>query len=382
MQAGGGGDALTADSRLYKLAFNTASGARPVALSSTFPNQTYHIQFSGPAVRCSGANDSLVANLTATYGDPLNAGGSGNRDKYLSWVPGNEDALGSSYVDQFQTLDQTSIDVARVFVMSNFGFWEVSRLTYDLNYTTTLVNGTNSTYLEQRQVNVTECKLYNATYDVDFQFEYPEQTHNISISAWLNPVAAASQYVPVYDVSNNATGAEILSYSAMMDAFGRMLVGRASESHYSIGIPQYTSYGIMDINWEDGVAVQRGLEQLFQNFTLSTMSDSGLIKNSSQAAFVPVQVTSYPITYVYDSETLLLAYGLAFGCSVVCAAIGLFAYFVNDASYQNLFSTFVRASNDRELRALIDPHDDGADPVPKSLSKIRVSMISAQTVVH
>ena len=375
MQAGGGGYALTTDPRLYRLAFNTASAAQPIQLRSAFPNETYHVQFDGPAVRCIPANDSIVYNLTYYHGDTLNAGSSGNRDKYLAWVPGNEEALNSSYVEQFDTLDQTSVDTARIFIMTNLGFWNVTRLTQQLDYATTLTNGSDSTYVEQRQVNVTECQLHNATYEIDFRFQYPEQTQNVSISQWLNPVAAAGFYNPVGSTADNATAATIISYSAMMDAFGRMLAGSSSESHYSIERPLYTSYGIMSVDWADGTAVQRGLEQLFQNFTLSLLSDSGLVKNASQADNLPVQVTSYPITYVYDAEALLLAYGIAFVCSVACCAVGLYAFFVNHASYQNLFSTFVRATNDAELRSLISSNDDGADPLPKSLSRAEISMM-------
>lgn len=59
---------------------------------------------------------------------------------------------------------------------------------------------------------------------------------------------------------------------------------------------------------------------------------------------------------------LLITYGVAFLCGLGCSAVGLYAFFVNDESYQNLFSTYVRATNASDLRLHADGGDKGADP--------------------
>jgi hypothetical protein len=378
--ATGGGDIdISVNPRLYRLALNTASAARPVPLASTFPNETYHIRFDGPAVRCQPANNSVIANLTAEFGsNSANVvnGNQGNRFKYLSWVPGDEavlDYYNAFDHDPFLTLDQRSLDVARIFVMTNIGYWNVSIVTESPYGTIPYINGSDLPALETRQINVTECHLYNATYDVDFGFQYPDQTYNISVSEWLNPVIATNPNYGSTVWYSNAS--EILSYTAMMDSFGRLLVGRAGENHYGSEKTSYTSYAIMGIDWSDGLAIQHGLEQLFQNYTISLLSDPGLIKNSSLADLIPVEVTTYPIPYVYDDETLLIAYGVALVSNVLCCAVGLYAFFVNHASYQNLFSTFLRATNNAAIRALIVSDDNGADPIPKDLGKVKISML-------
>jgi len=87
-----------------------------------------------------------------------------------------------------------------------------------------------------------------------------------------------------------------------------------------------------------------------------------------------VTVTSYPVTYVYNQFDLLLPYGLSFLFALICSTIGLHAFVVNHASYQNLFSTFLRAMKGSELWSSVDPGDSGADPLPQGLARSKVMM--------
>lgn len=272
MQAGGGGLAVSGDNRLYKLAYNTASSAQPVSLSSKYQNETYHLQFVGPTVRCGPANESVVNKLTPLYGIPAVAGGGtgGETIPFLSWVAGDEQQLNTSIglgMQYFPTLDSQSQDAARIFIMSNTGYYGKT-IQVPSNYGPSTIPVT--------EVNITECLLYNATYDVDFAFNYPQQTSHTIISTWLNPVAAPNTD---FDTNYNAnvTAAAITSYSSMMDAFGKLLVGIVSVSHYNIDTSYFTSWNIMSIDWSRAEAVQEGLEQLFQNITLSLLSDEGLM---------------------------------------------------------------------------------------------------------
>lgn len=82
-------------------------------------------------------------------------------------------------------------------------------------------------------------------------------------------------------------------------------------------------------------------------------------------------VYTAPNTYVYDSFDLLLAYGVGILSTILCAIVGLHAFIVNDASYQNTFSTFLRATKDEDFQAVREPHDSGADPLPSALKKIK-----------
>jgi hypothetical protein len=70
----------------------------------------------------------------------------------------------------------------------------------------------------------------------------------------------------------------------------------------------------------------------------------------------------------------LLPYGLAFFFALLCAAAGLYAFFVTGASYQNIFSSFVRATSGHDVHQFIDAESDGADPLPSKLAKATVVM--------
>ena len=80
------------------------------------------------------------------------------------------------------------------------------------------------------------------------------------------------------------------------------------------------------------------------------------------------------MTYVYAKSDLLLAYGISIFCTLVCAAVGFYAFFANDASYQNMFSTYLRATNDLDIRSHISPGDTGCDPLPEALAKTAVTL--------
>jgi hypothetical protein len=83
---------------------------------------------------------------------------------------------------------------------------------------------------------------------------------------------------------------------------------------------------------------------------------------------------NWKITYVYTESGLLIAYGISLMCTIICAMVGFYAFFVNDASYQNVFSTFLRATNDLEIRSNISSGDTGSDPLPKDLAKTAVTL--------
>lgn len=82
----------------------------------------------------------------------------------------------------------------------------------------------------------------------------------------------------------------------------------------------------------------------------------------------------WEITYAYAESGLLIAYGVSLICTLICAIVGFHAFSVNDASYQNIFSTFLRATNDLEIRSNISSGDMGSDPLPKGLAKTAITL--------
>lgn len=245
------------------MAFCTASTGMTLELDSPehHQNASYHLDFSGPAIKCTSADEAYINNLTYRYGvKPYTQ----DKTLYFSWV--RTSALDPEPQEgSIESLDSYSTDGARLYVMTNEGSWNVTR-TY---------NG--ATLTPYRQVNITECMLFNATYSVDYHFAYPSQSREASVSNWMNPVAMLSRSEQDGYYDENATAHHILSYAAVMDAFGQMMVGQAKRDKYSTEKVTSTIWKLVPIDWKDGAAVARGLEELFQNITLSLLSDNALM---------------------------------------------------------------------------------------------------------
>jgi hypothetical protein len=260
---GGGSYTLLSYPRIYNLAFRTASTGETIELDSPghYQNASYHLDFNGPAVKRASAGEEVLNDLTYRYGVKS---GTMIKTRFLSWI-----GAYSPEIDledgSITFLDSTSEDAARIFVMTSEGFWNVTR-TY---------NG--SIYAHRRQVNVTKCLLYNATYNVDYRFEYPSQTRNASVSDWLNPVAMVPRQEQKGVYSENTTVHQTLSYAAVMVAFGQMVVGQAKKDKYAVETVTSTIWKFSPIRWTDETLVARGLEELFQNITPSLLSDDALM---------------------------------------------------------------------------------------------------------
>ena len=104
--------------------------------------------------------------------------------------------------------------------------------------------------------------------------------------------------------------------------------------------------------------------------------------NSSIAAQNPVLANVYSSSniYDYDPRDLWIAYGIAAGSSLFCVIFGAYAILRNGATYQNVFSTFLRTTRDQALQNLIDPSDNGAEPLPKDLAEVNITLAQDQYV--
>lgn len=78
--------------------------------------------------------------------------------------------------------------------------------------------------------------------------------------------------------------------------------------------------------------------------------------------------------YDYDPRDLWIAYGIAAGSALLCVIFGIYAIWRNGDTYQNVFSTFLRTTRDQALQNLIDPSDNGAEPLPKDLAEVKITL--------
>jgi hypothetical protein len=90
---------------------------------------------------------------------------------------------------------------------------------------------------------------------------------------------------------------------------------------------------------------------------------------------VPVDVHTYVNIYSYDPHGLWLAYGIACGSALLSIILGMHGIWRNGGvGYQNIFSTFVRATRDQLLKGLIETNDRGTEPLPKKLAETSIRL--------
>lgn len=100
---------------------------------------------------------------------------------------------------------------------------------------------------------------------------------------------------------------------------------------------------------------------------------TSLRPNKSSPFFPPpanVAFATISNVYEYSQKKLWLAYGIAIGVSLAAVVVGLVVMWLNDAAYNNSFSSLLRLSRGAQLNRKIVPKDyDGREPLPKYLEK-------------
>ena len=97
--------------------------------------------------------------------------------------------------------------------------------------------------------------------------------------------------------------------------------------------------------------------------------------NSSIAAQNPILVNVYSSFNIYDynPRDLWIVYGIAAGSALFSVVFDMYAIWRNGSTYRNVFSTFLRTTRDPVLQHLIDPSDNGAEPLPKDLAEVNIT---------
>lgn len=97
--------------------------------------------------------------------------------------------------------------------------------------------------------------------------------------------------------------------------------------------------------------------------------------NADQINLVPIIVTEFPNTYVYEARTLYLAYGISYLFATTSCLIGLHALVQNGGeSFSNKFSTVLRTMRDLGVSDVVEDHDRGSDPLPEKIAETSVTL--------
>ncbi|OQN98196.1 hypothetical protein B0A48_15472 [Cryoendolithus antarcticus] len=126
-------------------------------------------------------------------------------------------------------------------------------------------------------------------------------------------------------------------------------------------------------NRSTGVSLQDALEELFQNFTISLLSEPYLHSPYTPEPSALVTFSTFHNVYTYSYRTLWIAYGLAIVFATLSVLGGAIALLLNGASYSTTFSTIVRVGRTVQLSEEVSAADgEGFEPLPKHLAKAKV----------
>lgn len=123
--------------------------------------------------------------------------------------------------------------------------------------------------------------------------------------------------------------------------------------------------------------LKSALETLFQNITISLLTESYLQPNYS-SPYAPAELTQvtfnrYHNVYIYSASTLWVAYGLAILFTVVALGLGLTSMVRSNASFANNFSTVVVTSRTAPMTDEVRQSEgDGRQPLSKRLAEARM----------
>ena len=237
---------LHASKSLSTIALTVGVTSKILTVTPDSSNETYTWSFIGPALKCG------VTIPKDLYRSP---------DTYIAWTgndyPWNDPLYRQNAyrfapldIDDIKGLNETEGNVIRILVPDRLN--AVPR--------------------------ITECRLWNATYDAEFSYQNFEQTIIVHQIIYHNPVWMTPSDVLLY--RERATPSHIvtlISYKAIMSAFGSLVVGTyqayvqfslQQDGVIPLTMPQYPLLDCAEIAYHE-----KSAEQLFQNITLSLFSN-------------------------------------------------------------------------------------------------------------
>lgn len=398
-------------------------------------NSTYATQFYGPSVQCRSMPSEVLQNFNRSLDcdprltphhpddwclyDPSKPATARNRIiyAYLSWLPS---------ADEVVPFGQGNITNARLPLEAmRFGSYKGGPASMFV---------ANRAKLDADEWNVLNCSFFNASFSASFSSDASKRiTPVIKDVQILNPITAS---IPdpgwTEDTPLDPKNAVIFSYMALMQCLCKVLYGTivspvASEIPLinegkvqqpdvlitGLGLSQelmemrkssLNIHPVNDSNWifpsnqpsyppdvkDDerfseawptsdfhspafGRPLASGIEELFQNMTLSLFSSPSFLIEDPR----PVNVTTMRTQniYIYSSKRLVLSYVIALILALFSSICGLLAIRQNGASYSNRISTFLRVAVQQDLYSLIPPDDQrGADPLPRSIANAKFDL--------
>jgi hypothetical protein len=248
-----------------------------------------------------------------------------------------------------------------------------------------------------------ECFNYNASYYVQFLYKNGQQTLQVKNIRYINKMPSIIERDQLFPNCNssNSNMSECAQYNyitksnSILDALTYLLAGWIIEpvggdgpegftpiydtSLYFVKefAPTRAGYGDASTPPEleriTKMTLIEGIEELFQNITMSLFSRSTFLQEKPPN--MPVMVIEPVLVYVYQWRNLIIGYTMAAVFTLVVVGLGLESTMLNQGLYSNSLSTFIRVSRNAELDELVKDEDtDGMYPSPNYLKNTEVML--------
>ncbi|KAJ6007493.1 hypothetical protein N7540_011469 [Penicillium herquei] len=430
------------------IAQSVSVGGDILSITPPFPNSSWHLDFHGPALDCHNIDQSSQNKILENVQINNNCS-DGTVYGYLSWVRTAYDWEGQPHMatvpdsivpfdSHTGNLETASLGPAYANVFDGTApltlymavLPEMLKRTYVYEYYANDNCPKPSTFVAN--ATVVECTLQNASYSGNFTFvSGAQQSANFRRNRFLNNVSY------VYDIDNenlNTAEAQInaesklesLSYQAILDALGRILVGAiglaqsrvpagdmsAPTVDHGLNITGTTVMStvigsaaelVFMSNYIEnngpidpvgglvttarstaGESLPGIIERVFENITLSMMSSDSLQFNYSSPLApdnVPVTITQIVNLYSFSKFVLWITYGIAVLLTQGAVGVGLYAHIASPGSYTSKFSTILRTTLRATLSTSIEVADgNGQDPLPGYIAKATIALASTTAI--
>ncbi|KAH6713525.1 hypothetical protein BKA61DRAFT_43274 [Leptodontidium sp. MPI-SDFR-AT-0119] len=373
---------------ISRLSSATATTGQILPIHPQFTNMSYSLQFFGPTVKCGAANSTQAAiidrllRLKMAY--PVD-NFTEQTSAYFGFVP-NEYIMSGGEVTDIETVND----------ISNIRMQQPANTSSNQLWTTYQRYFWNASGVRYTEVQHTVCRLFNASYDVNFDFRAGNQT--ISKNQELKTL---NEIEYPQDNPFTLTNYAAHSYSAFMWVLTDQLVGsmgfwidnttNRKFSSISTPIEHNSLLGSVDLDpffdYNDALYRQNAttlnktmsdqrvedkalaknktlnalIEELSFNVTISFMSSTLL----SPLVNTTVLRTTTVNVYSYKHKSLFLAYGLAILTTLIANILGIIAYLDNGSAHDRNFSAILGATREAQLKELFSDDDHGILPVPK-----------------
>ena len=195
-----------------RLAMATATLGQILQIPSSYQNESYTLEFYGPAIQCT-PNTQVLAAIKKNHKkveDELWL-------QFVAWVPSDSAHAAPAY-------NFTANNEPYETIEGPYGAeYEKSKLR--LMVASINAKGGNYDGPQLSNLMVHECTLHNASYVADFGFHYPDQTV-VMRSLLIHETIVSDDYQDIYMQKTPFDfHSRRLSYKAVMDAFGSIFVG-------------------------------------------------------------------------------------------------------------------------------------------------------------